>query len=165
MLWGVGRSQMKTAGEIVDRRNWGPGPWDSEPDRVDFGPMLGCPAFALRSLTGAMCGYVGVPPRHPLYGKTYGDEDVDRLRVHGGVTYGDVCDEEIGICHVPRPGEPADVWWLGFDCAHGCDLAPGTNSLLPDELRDTHSTYKTVEYVRGECERLAAQLADIANHA
>ena len=33
--------------------------------------------------------------------------------------------EKSGICHIPDQGEPDDVWWLGFDCLHGGDLAPG----------------------------------------
>lgn len=35
---------------------------------------------------GHLCGYVGVPPHHPWYGKDY---DSIEARVHGGLTYGE----------------------------------------------------------------------------
>src|SRR5215510_304522 len=31
------------------------------------------------------------------------------------------------ICHTPSPGEPDNVWWLGFDCCHLGDLYPKTH--------------------------------------
>lgn len=100
---------------------------------------------------GAWCGYVAVPPGHALHGRGYDDPDVD---VHGGLTYADACHGP--ICHVPKPGEPDDVWWFGFDCAHAWDMSPGSLQFhrpMPDEV------YRTVEYARRETESLAEQLA------
>jgi hypothetical protein len=57
------------------------------------------------------------------------DGEEDYIYVHGGLTFADSCSDEVredggGICHIPYPGRPADVWWLGFDCAHCDDLSP-----------------------------------------
>ena len=41
---------------------WGQGPWDDEPDRVDF-EHAGFPCLLLRNpRLGQWCGYVAVPP-------------------------------------------------------------------------------------------------------
>jgi hypothetical protein len=107
---------------------------------------------------GNWCGYVAVPPGHPSWGVDYNDVHVE---VHGGLTYADLCDgaEGEGICHVPNEGEPANVWWLGFDCAHYMDVVP---SMLQYHAADSHSSYKDLAYVRSEVNSLADQLADRA---
>lgn len=101
----------------MDRSSWGPGPWDGEPDKVSWtDPATGRPCLAVRNPVGAWCGYVAVDPGHPLHGQDY---DVPDVVVHGGLTYAAYCREGAteaeGICHVPRPGQPHDVWWFGFD--------------------------------------------------
>lgn len=101
------------------RQEWPDGPWQQEPDFATW-EHLGLPCIAHRGGAGAWCGYVAVPPGHPAHGKDYGDEIFDALYVHGGLTYADKCHRH--ICHVPKPGEPDDVWWLGFDCAHAGDM-------------------------------------------
>lgn len=104
---------------VVDRTGWPKGPWDDEPDRVEW-RSHGYPALIVRSETsGSLCGYVGVQPGHPAHGKHRDEVDVT---THGGLTYSDACRGD--ICHVPAPGEPDDVWWLGFDTAHAGDYAP-----------------------------------------
>lgn len=130
------------------------GPWHDEPDKahwVDEATGLDC--LIVRNHLGALCGYVGVPPAHPWHGKDYDDVYVD---VHGGLTYADRCqeDEEHGICHLPEPGRPDDVWWLGFDCAHSGDLVPGVGRVSPYE------TYRDLNYVRDEVAGLARQAAE-----
>jgi hypothetical protein len=64
------------------------------------------------------------------------------------------------ICHLPEPGEPDDVWWFGFDCAHYGDLSPSYDSKYRghDEL----AVYRDLGYVERECANLAAQLAALA---
>lgn len=104
----------------IDRAGWPKGEWDSEPDRVDF-IHAGFSCLLHRNTLGNWCGYVGVPETHPDFGKSY--DDVEDVSVHGGLTYADLCRE--GICHVPQPGMPEKVWWLGFDAAHFNDLVPG----------------------------------------
>lgn len=100
---------------VVDKAGWGDGPWHAEPDRVEW-EHAGLPCLAVRGPAGAWCGYAAVPPAHPLHGKSTEDIDVE---VHGGLTYANRCQGH--ICHVPKPGEPDDVYWFGFDCAHSGD--------------------------------------------
>ena len=145
----------------IDKSAWGPGPWQDEPDRVDFVHAgFACLANRRGDELGHWCGYVGVPKEHPAYGKQ--GEDVD-VEVHGGVNYAHKCAGE--ICHVPAPGMPDDVWWLGFDCAHAGDLAPGLRAVLrrvgiPDREQSIfRDEYRTLAYVRREIESLAEQLA------
>lgn len=83
-----------------------------------------------------LCGYVQVPETHPLYKQHY---DAFEVSVHGGLTYGREADA------------PLSGYWLGFDCAHSEDLSPRFFS---------SGTYRTVLYVRDECERLIDQLID-----
>lgn len=148
-----------------DKTEWGDGPWQGEPDKVQFeDPETGLPCLIVRNRFGALCGYVGVTSDHPLYGHDWdGTGDLD---VHGGITYGGVCQtggdpltrEAEAICHRVEDGEDDNVWWLGFDCGHYMDLQPG----YPDELIWEGSVYRTVEYVRGEIAGLAKQLTTIS---
>jgi hypothetical protein len=143
---------VSTETQEVDRSGWPAGPWDDEPDRVEF-EHAGLPCLLNRGGGGAWCGYAAVPPGHPLHGQDY---EVPEVEVHGGLTYAASCGG--AICHVPEPGEPDDVWWFGFDCAHAWDVLPGTlryGGRLPD------SVYRTMDYVRRETERLAEQLAAV----
>lgn len=148
---------MKTLNEVgcgvtctqISRTGWGPGPWVEEPDREDF-RYAGLACFVHRGPSGHWCGYVGVPPAHPLYGKNGDDIDVE---VHGGLTYSSRCAGH--ICHVPRNGEPDTVWWFGFDCAHLGDMSPADNRY---DRHSPHETYKTVSYAKTETRRLAKQL-------
>ena len=56
----------------VNRDGWGPGPWDGEPDRVEF-KHAGLPCLLLRGPSGAWCGYAAVAPGHALHGVDYSD--------------------------------------------------------------------------------------------
>lgn len=139
----------------VDRTGWPSGPWDGEPDRIEWrmSEPPGYPLLIVRAPTGSLSGYVGVPPGHPAHGNEWNGEVALKLDVHGGVTYGAGC---LGhICHVPEPGEDEDVWWLGFDTGHAWDFAPGIPGWPP-------GTYRDVSYVRAEVENLSKQLAALA---
>lgn len=142
----------------VDRTGWPLGPWDQEPDRVEWRTAAGLPALILRHFwTGNLCGYVAVPPGHPLHGQPYGAAgDALPKGAHGGLTYAGAC--RGSICHVPAEGEPDDVHWLGFDCAHAFDAQPGR---LDRMWIEPDMRYRTVDYVRAECESLAAQLVEV----
>ncbi|HYJ33795.1 MAG TPA: hypothetical protein VE326_11300 [Candidatus Binatia bacterium] len=152
-----------------ERRPPAGGPWDDEPDKAQWiDEATGLDCLIVRNHFGALCGYVGVPPSHPWHGKDY--DDVDAF-AHGGLTFAGACQEGAedgpGICHVPEPGRPADVWWLGFDCGHYMDLSPGMLDSLPSDLREqieAHQTYRTFDYVRGEVAGLAVQAAAAASH-
>jgi hypothetical protein len=96
---------------------------------------------------GHRCGYVTVPEGHPCAGKDYNELDVD---VHGGLTY--AFDNQ-----------------FGFDCAHFYDAKD--HALMSDEYRkiyekwprlDEGGTIKTLEFCVAECEKLAAQLKELA---
>jgi hypothetical protein len=147
----------------VDKSGWGDGLAD-EPDKVQWiDEATGLDCLIHRGPTGALCGYVGVPPGHPYYGRDYDDVDVD---VHGGLTYGRPCQEGHpegeGVCHIPEPGRPKDVWWLGFDCAHAGDARPAHNaeflSAVGRPRSITWETYRDIDYVRAETAHLAQQL-------
>lgn len=148
----------------VDRTKWGSGPWDGEPDKISWtDEATGLSCLIVRNRIGSLCGYVAVEPGHPLHGSSDWDIPLD---AHGGITFTDSCDEDApiegAICHVPAPGKPADVWWFGFDCAHAWDVSPALSQVLGRFPNGTDITYKTVGYVRSECERLAAQLKALA---
>lgn len=82
------------------------------------------------------CGYVSIPPTHPLYGKNHGEID-QVINVYGGVTFscnafddeeiieGDVWEKDGYIVTTlvlsPSPKEfkiPSGWWTIGFDTAH-----------------------------------------------
>jgi len=153
------------------------GPWKAEPDKVQWiNPTTDLDCLIVRGPSGALCGYVGVPPQHPWHGQGYSEcRTADcgevwcsehspecRVAVHGGLTYSRGCDEENpeGICHIPAPGRPADVWWFGFDCSHAWDISPERLqygfSLHGDE------TYRDIVYVKGEVASLAEQIAAVS---
>lgn len=168
----------------VDKSEWGPGPWQSEPDKVQWiDPATGFDCLLHRGPGGHWCGYVGVAEGHPLFGVGYSEcpqhcADGDSwhcdhtpetmLRVHGGLTFAAECadsgDESTGICHVAAEGRPDHVWWLGFDCAHAFDASParaareiarGWTPMVTSEV------YRDRAYVEAEIRSLAAQLAEI----
>lgn len=167
---------------VVPKDGWGDGPWQSEPDKMQWADgATGYPCLAVRHhLFGHWCGYVGVTPLHPLYRVQYTslydtvfdseNDDVYVTDVHGGITYSAECshggDESASICHIPSPGEPDDVWWFGFDCAHAGDYQPGMRSHMresgvdiePFETIQSGDEYRDLEYVKTECAVLAGHL-------
>lgn len=218
----------------IDKTGWGDGPWQSEPDKMQWrDEATGFACLIVRWPVGALCGYVGVPKMHQVYGlscdgtpdaehrahskavrekmrsafkshegdaaarheavwETLGDdwperpeivpgvgERITEINVHGGLTFSGECqkgdDPADGICHVPEHGEPDDVWWFGFDCAHASDLCPQmemhrreiTDKMppMPEALRQYQEEhpdiYRDVPYVQAEVAELAKQIAAI----
>lgn len=156
--------------KTIDRTGWDAGPWDSEPDKLQFtDEATGLPCLMNRnSLAGSWCGYVGVPEGHPYFGKEY---DEVKLDGHGGVNFASFCqagDESNNVCHIPDPGESDRIWWFGFDCNHGFDLAPGMIAFerahgLPSfhemlASRVFTPRYRDIDYVKDQCAKLAQQL-------
>jgi hypothetical protein len=105
---------------------------------------------------------------------------VDKLRVHGGITFGNFCrpnaDEARDICHVVNRGEDDHVWWLGFDCSHAGDFSPMLDSTLRaipsiaehraqrstlQQMLGAHEIYRDLRYVRREVSSLARQLGSM----
>lgn len=170
----------------VDKSGWGPGPWQDEPDRIEW-EHAGRPCLMVRNtqVSGAWCGYAAVDPGHPWHGLNYSRIEIERdeqgglvvreadrpspesiIDVHGGLTYSGAC--RGSVCHVAKAGQPEDVWWFGFDCAHGFDLSPlmevalnrarrelGMPSLLENPR---HEVYRDVAYVQAQVNSLAEQL-------
>lgn len=152
---------MKLEPNEFDKSTWGSGPWQDEPDLVEF-RAHGLPCVLRRNRSGAWCGYVGVPSEHPDARKGYRDLDLE-VDVHGGMTYAEPCNEV--ACHIPAEGEADTFYWFGFDCAHPFDLKPRARGLLHPDLWDRPSEediYRDVAYARGETESLAEQLAQRA---
>jgi hypothetical protein len=131
---------------------------------------------------GHWCGYIAVPAGHPWYLSERGSDTFRDVRVHGDITYADECAGV--ICHVPRPGEPDSVWWVGFDCGHIWDLSPRMLAVegmlaglddIPEAAREAFRKawrpigeihqYKTAGYVRAEVFELARQAREAGAHA
>jgi hypothetical protein len=156
----------------IDKSSWSRGPWDDEPDKVQWkDEETGFVCLAVRHPdSGHWCGYVGLPESHPGHGQSR--DEFRSLDVHGLVTFADFCQEgpeDSSICHVPDSGSDK-VYWIGFDCQHIHDRAPGLEALLKklEDLPVCRSmlpvsrglVYRTLDYVRKECASLARQLSE-----
>ena len=130
-------------------------PWETEPDEAEWvDAETGYKCRILRNeTTGTLCGYVGIPKEHRLYGMTYqraenGDNDFE---VHGGLTFSGAMGE-------------GDVYhFFGFDTAHGGDLSPALVLAMLKWADDATGfyegeTYRTFEYVKVNVQGLAWQL-------
>lgn len=154
----------------------------TEPDREQW-QHAGYACLAVRHQShGHWCSYVGVDRSHPAFGI---DPLMDQYDVLAGVetmhelNYGAPC---LGvICHVPEPGMPDDVWWLGMDFGHSFDFAPGraarqaeaearspTLRAMAEQLRSAEAKfpnlrerYRTLPYVKAAAESLARQLREL----
>lgn len=163
--YALGRADMKTQSWTTkDKAGWPDGPWQTEPDKLQWNDeATDLPCLIKRNGGGALCGYVGVPEGHPWFRREY-DEVVPRPEVHGGLTYSDRCQEDGDqaetICHIPEPGEPDNVWWLGFHCGHWNDVSPAFEAHL--SCLSSERTYKPLAYVQDQCALLAKQLVEVA---
>jgi hypothetical protein len=63
-------------------------------------------------------------------------------------------------------GRPAEVWWLGFDCAHSGDVVPGMREMYDsagvEVSRRRGEVYRNLAYVQAEVTELARQLAAVS---
>ena len=164
----------------IDKSEWlDRGEWDNEPDKVQWiDKETGLDCLIVRAnMSGALCGYVGVPESSFLYGVDY-NRVSEHFDVHFGLTFSGKCipsnDPSIGICH---SGDVANkcVWWLGFDCSHSDDISPAyfnffkERGLQPDGVSiESHRllnsgewrTYKNIDYVIKEVESLATKVSN-----
>jgi hypothetical protein len=130
--------------------------WTTEPNRkhwIDPTTRLDC--LIVRNRIGALCGYVGVPNTHPWYGMHY---DAVDAYCHGGLTFSSKCNAHVRHDANTETVANADVWWLGFDCAHSGDLCPG----MPPYLLFLDGIYRNIAYVENECRNLALQIQEAA---
>lgn len=122
------------------RDRWGEGPWQGEPDHVEWvqGPIY---CVIQRTPMGTLCGYVGVPHGHPLYGVTHTDDKIGLLDVHGGLSF--------SARNLPGQGSQFDghLWWFGFHCANKCDFVPeSTMRAGTEDVQD----YRNLSFVTNE---------------
>lgn len=90
-----------------------------------------------------LCGYVRVPDEgHPCFGLDY--DQIPIHNVHGGITFSN----NMGI---------KGTWWIGFDCCHLGDLSP-SDVITYNRKSIGKNVYRTVDFVRNECNKLARQL-------
>ena len=85
---------------------------------------------------GTYCGYVD---------RSHVKQDLSNLDVHGGVTY-------------------EDELLVGFDCNHSYDLPdPNTHYFAYHKATANfpEATFKDIEFVKMECEKLAKQVNDV----
>lgn len=174
----------------IKKSDWGPGPWQEEPDRVEW-ESYGLPCLMVRDMNfGHWCGYAAVPLGHPLHGVWY-DQCTQGcppekyrlwacgnyehcpggfLTAHNGLVFSGFFDDL--ICHTPKPGQPENVskrsaiyyWWFGFGCVSVWDMLPGIKDLMVKLARPailvSHQNYRDLAYVRNQVENLARQLAE-----
>lgn len=130
----------------IDRTKWTSGPWDEEKDTyiwTDEGTGYYC--LIRRNSLGALCGYVGIPKKHPLFDD---EEDYYGFDCHGGVTYTGKSTNEI---------TNEEVRLIGFDCAHLGDRLPHRLGFM---MR-SEDTYCDVNYVMENVTDLAKQLGEL----
>lgn len=151
----------------------------------DWTTKAGFRAVVIMGRLGHRCGYVGLPPSHPLHGADYGeaspalsfpaDEPVGKrgiiplmccngearpdavFDVHGGLTYSG---NDSGY-----PAKSDGLWWFGFDCGHSGDRASDEYLAAQRKKYPEHQilwlaegVHRTLEYCVDECESLAAQM-------
>jgi hypothetical protein len=145
-------------------------PWESEPDSLDFeADGLPC-AMRRNERWQTWCGYVGVPPEHPLYGLPTNHllklpaswfEGRKLLQGVGPMDLfihilSDAKDDTFPISialqvhggvnfaehgHTLKDG----YWWFGFDCGHAGDFVPNN----PDIKREMNQMVESMpEHMR-----------------
>ena len=120
-----------------DRNKFVKGEWDKELDIYELSTEDGWKAYIKHHpRIGHLCGYLAIPEDHPFYREHY---DIN-VRIHGGLTYASEYEGEFQI---------------GFDCAHWNDTSPFQFHSLP--FPNPEATYKNVEFVCGELEKLIKQ--------
>ena len=171
------------------KAKWAPGPWQTEPDRKQWAAAAdSLPCLILRDrYFGHLCGYVACDGANPIHGKSYKTDMVRKLVVHGGVTFSG---ERTNIGNHQLDDElPGLMWWLGFDCAHVHDTVPHltlddpvragvivaravAELVVPDEpapnglsfptnlVHPAPATYRTIDFVIEQCEKLALQIVE-----
>ena len=160
----------------------GAGPWTAEADKVSWlDAPTGLPCIMRRSEDGALSGFVGVGPSHPLFG--FSEEALPHdppIEVHGGIDYAEACDEyqnpAVSICHVhDRRGAwardpatatavaalPTQLWWFGFSCNHSYDPVPRSHHRQALSTENGR-VYRDETYVAREIAWMAEQLDAIA---
>ena len=129
--------------------------WETEGDFEEWTHGRARCVIRRNHIIGNLCGYIGVPDGHPLYGVRTGEDEFPHSvnPPHGGWTYSS--HEQDPVTYYPD-----SLWWFGFDCAHAYDYLPvhADHGIPP---RRDGTTYKTLEYVRSELIALAERFDKI----
>ncbi len=137
-----------------------------EREWIDQATGLRC-QVVLYTPMGHRCGYVGLPPEHPLHGITYSEHVPFLAKLWEEAQKGTIGNRGIIPLFLACPDvasldvvfnvhgsitfadyfakDGGGLWWIGFDCAHAGDT--------PDNW--------TLDAVVAECESLAHQLAAV----
>lgn len=173
---------------IPERRPYGEGPWRDEPDRVAWRDVqTGYSCLILRQRNGALAGFVGVGPSHPLWGfERDAIPTALGISAHDGINYAALCDptrpSHLQICHVHhtterqhqasisnRPdmadGGSVDAWWFGFACDSVGDFLPADSNQNDKRREDGPKTYRDIDYVASEVVKLAGKLKALEDQA
>lgn len=119
---------------------------------------------------GFRCGYVAVPPTHPVHSFFNEDYNYPELECHGGVTF-------FGKSHLAELliENPCEDKWVGFDCGHCEDLTdlktfdkyfPEADKFQRDYVDGNSSKKSTIwpmemrtkDYVIENCKRMIDEL-------
>ncbi len=162
--------------DIYDKSGWGDGPWQGEPDRVEWREgSYKC--LVLRNQLGALCGYAAVPPGHACYGLEYDALNEAGVDVYDGLSYSSAAGIESPVGHVELvSGRIAgDEWWVGFSCTNYMrDVLPKHEAVRrelerqgapkwPEWPADSPfgpRSYKDLAFVMVEVRRLVAALEE-----
>lgn len=150
----------------------------------------GLEAVVIMTDIGHMCGYVGVPEGHPLYGCGYDQpsnhlaapSDDESIGKRGALSLLTMTEERMtspelvfdvhGSLTFSGNGDgkyplESSLWWFGYDCAHSGDR-PSDEYL--NQLRDKYPNnplmwgrlgeYRDLDYNIAECESLAKQIVE-----
>lgn len=173
---------------IPERRPYGEGPWESEPDRVAWiDDETSYPCLILRQPDGTLAGFVAVGPDHPLW--CFERDAIPAglgIKVHAGIDYAAICREDdppsVRICHpgdnaarrnvASTPGT-ADIdvdgshaaWWFGFNCNKASDFLPEGYALNDEDREDGPREYRDIAYVADQTVSLARQLNALDGNA
>lgn len=161
-----------------------PGPWSHEADKLAWtDAATGYACIVRRSPRGGrLCGYIAVPPGHPLYGTPVQALVGLHVTVHNGLSYAEECERHdpasLSVCH-PGPDRPDEVdgemvhrveatgdghdnlWWFGFECDGAADVTPNVaDARAQAELHAgiVERAYRDEAFLLEEVTRLAVQL-------
>lgn len=130
-------------------------PWITEPHQVTWtDEETNLPCVILRHEMGFLCGYVGIPQDHPMFGLTL-KECKNIFRIHGGITecrY--LSNEEVLTTweNYHQSKHYLDAWFFSFDCGHYGDFIPGREDI-------SFGIYRDIKFVKEQCKLLARQLS------
>lgn len=157
---------------IIDKSEWGEGPWQHEPDYKEFMYKGFYCLLRRHHRYGNWTGYVAIDPQSKLAKEDCRSMDLD---VHGGITYEAFRNPLLSI-NIP---EDDSLFWIGFDCHSGRfkpdkkgnsvedyedDYAPGEQVIFKKAGYSDDGKkefYRTIEFAINELESLIDQIINL----